>query len=201
MQRPMSISSSADDTTSTSSSSAWSTAAHSRRSSGSGASATPINIKGPKGKFLLQDDGRRCLFVATGHRAGAVHEHDRRRCAIGGRQRDIWTAPRGELRARPRLAGGAHDLAAPRPTAASRSATRRRSRARSRAPDWQGLTGRAEAMLDAQLDANALTAGEHHHLPVRQPRHDQRGRGDRGGRGFAPEQVRKELYWPKGREH
>ncbi len=21
------------------------------------------------------------------------------------------------------------------------------------------------------------------------------------GRGFAPEQVRKELYWPKGREH
>src|ERR687895_449780 len=26
----------------------------------------PINIKGPKGKFLLQPDGRRCLFVASG---------------------------------------------------------------------------------------------------------------------------------------
>ena len=26
----------------------------------------PINIKGPKGKFLLQDDGRRALFVASG---------------------------------------------------------------------------------------------------------------------------------------
>src|SRR3989337_1062023 len=26
----------------------------------------PINIKGPKGKFLLQPDGRRSLFVASG---------------------------------------------------------------------------------------------------------------------------------------
>src|ERR687898_2301296 len=26
----------------------------------------PINIKGPKGKFLLQPDDRRCLFVASG---------------------------------------------------------------------------------------------------------------------------------------
>ena len=26
----------------------------------------PINIKGAKGKFLLQDDGRTCVFVATG---------------------------------------------------------------------------------------------------------------------------------------
>ena len=26
----------------------------------------PINIKGPKGKFLLQEDGRRCLFVSSG---------------------------------------------------------------------------------------------------------------------------------------
>ena len=36
----------------------------------------PINIKGPKGKFLLQEDGRRRVR-RVGDRARAVHEHAR----------------------------------------------------------------------------------------------------------------------------
>ena len=37
----------------------------------------PINIKGPKGKFLLQDDGNTLLLGGHRHRPGAVHEHAR----------------------------------------------------------------------------------------------------------------------------
>ena len=69
----------------------------------------PINIKGPKGKFLLQEDGHRSSRGER-DRPGAVHEHDRdaprARAAAGHR-----AAARGELRPRPRLAGGAQDLA------------------------------------------------------------------------------------------
>src|SRR5688572_8032990 len=66
VQRPMSVSSSADDLSEYE--------FFIRRVEGGG--FTPllwersvgdaINIKGPKGKFLLQEDGRRALFVASG---------------------------------------------------------------------------------------------------------------------------------------
>ena len=180
VQRPMSISSSADDT---SEYEFFIRLVH-------GGAFTPllwersigdaINIRGPKGKFLLQDDGRRCLFVATG--TGLAPFMSMIATLRGrGQQRDIWMlhgvsyehdlawrgraqrprGPRGRRRLSAPLRG--HDLAAGQ-----------------NARTWQGLTGRAEAVLDAHLDATRAHRGEHHHLPVRQSRHDQRGRGDRG---------------------
>ena len=68
VQRPMSVSSSADDLSEYE--------FFIRRVEGGGFTpllwersvGDPINIKGPKGKFLLQEDGRRCLFVSSKRR-------------------------------------------------------------------------------------------------------------------------------------
>ncbi len=64
----------------------------------------PINIKGPKGKFLLQEDGRRCLFVATGTGlAPFMSMIDTLRAR--GEQRDDLGVERIEVYERPAWAG------------------------------------------------------------------------------------------------
>jgi NAD(P)H-flavin reductase len=69
------------------------------------------------------------------------------------------------------------------------------------AQTWHGLTGRAEAVLDAHLDANQLTAANTTIYLCGNPEMVSAVDEIAARRGFAPEQVRKELYWPKGREH
>jgi ferredoxin/flavodoxin---NADP+ reductase len=200
VQRPMSISSSADDT---SEYEFFIRLVH-------GGAFTPllwerrvgdaINIKGPKGKFLLQDDGRRCLFVATGTGlAPFMSMIDTLRGR--GRQRDIWIlhgvsyehdlAWREELS---ELAAGAADGGFPLHYAATISRP-------GESQTWKGLTGRAEAVLDAHLDANELTADNTTIYLCGNPDMVSAVEEIAERRGFAPEQVRKELYWPKGRAH
>ena len=156
-----------------------------------------INIKGPKGKFLLQDDGRTCLFVASGTGLApfiSMIETLRGR----GESRDIvllhgvsydydlaWRGPLTEL-----ADGGGFPLryvgTVSRPQAC---------------PDWTGCTGRVEAILAGQLEEHGLTAENTTLYLCGNPEMVSAVEEIAAGRGFAPEQVRKELYWPKGREH
>jgi ferredoxin--NADP+ reductase len=197
IQRPMSVSSSADD---------LSEYEFFIRLVEGGAFTTllwqrgvgdPINIKGPKGKFLLQDDGRTCLFVASGTglapfismietlRArretrdivllhGVSYEHDL-----------AWRTELEELET-----SGAFPLryvaTISRPHEAS---------------GWTGCTGRVESIVAGQLDAHGLTAETATIYLCGNPDMITAVDEIALSRAFPPEQVRKELYWPKGREH
>jgi ferredoxin-NADP reductase len=156
----------------------------------------PINIKGPKGKFLLQDDGNTCFWVATGTGlAPFMSMLDTLRA--NGQQRDIVLlhgvsydhdlAWREELLD---LAGGGFPL--------RYSATVSRPQS---CPDWSGLTGRAEAVIEEQLDEHGLAAGNTTLYLCGNPEMVSAVEEIATARGFPPEQIRKELYWPKGRTH
>ena len=197
VQRPMSISSSADD---------LSEYEFFIRLVDSGAFTPllwertvgdPINVKGAKGKFLLQDDGRRALFVASGTGLApfiSMIETLRGR----GQERDIVL-----------LHGVSHD----RDLAWREQLTELASRGAfplryvgtvSRpldCPDWEGLTGRVEAIVEGQLDEHGLAPANTTIYVCGNPDMITAVEEIATGRGFAPEQVRKELYWPKGRAH
>lgn len=157
----------------------------------------PINIKGAKGKFLLQDDGRRALFVASGTGLApfiSMIETLRGR----GETRDIvllhgvsydydlaWRQHLTELEQ-----GGAFPLryigTVSRPQ---------------HCPEWTGCTGRAEAVLARQLDEHGLTPENTTIYLCGNPDMITAIEEIAAERGFQPEQVRKELYWPKGKSH
>jgi ferredoxin/flavodoxin---NADP+ reductase len=157
----------------------------------------PINIKGPKGKFFLQDDGRRCLFVASGTGLApfvSMIETLRSR----GEQRDIvllhgvsydydlaWRRELTELQD-----GGTFPLryvgTISRPQ---------------HCPDWTGCTGRVEAIIADQLEEHGLTPDTTTIYLCGNPDMITAVEEVATERGFPPEQVRKELYWPKGRAH
>jgi NAD(P)H-flavin reductase len=155
-----------------------------------------INIKGPKGKFLLQEDGRTCLFVASGTGLApfiSMIETLRGRgeardvVLLHGVSYDYDLAWRAELT---ELASGGFPLryvgTISRPQAC---------------PEWTGFTGRVEAILADQLDEHGLTAENTTIYLCGNPDMVSAVEEIATERGFAPEQVRKELYWPKGREH
>ena len=156
-----------------------------------------INIKGPKGKFLLQDDGRRALFVASGTGLApfiSMIETLRGR----GQERDIvllhgvsydydlaWREQLTELEA-----GDGFPLryvgSVSRPQ---------------QCPEWTGCTGRVESIVASQLDAQSLTPETATIYLCGNPEMVSAVEEIAAERGFPPEQVRKELYWPKGRAH
>ena len=83
----------------------------------------------------------------------------------------------------------------------SRCATSRPCRGRNPRPNWTGCTGRVETILEQQLDEHGLTADNTTIYLCGNPEMVSAVEEIAAGRGFPPEQVRKELYWPKGREH
>ena len=156
----------------------------------------PINIKGPKGKFLLQDDGRRCLFVASGTGLAPF-------MSMIDTLRD-----RGQTREIHLLHGASyeHDLAWREELSGLEAgdfplryvATISRPE---QSPGWTGCTGRVEAIIEPQLDAQGLEPANTTIYLCGNPEMITAVDEIATGRGFAPEQIRKELYWPKGREH
>ena len=157
----------------------------------------PINIKGAKGKFLLQDDGRRALFVASGTglapfismietlRArgqrhdivllhGASHPHD-----LAWREQLIELEEESDFPLR-------YVATISRPA---------------ETPEWSGPTGRVEAIVEGQMDEHGLTPENSTLYLCGNPDMITAVDEIATRRGFPPEQVRKELYWPKGREH
>ena len=157
----------------------------------------PINIKGPKGRFVLQDDGRRALFVASGTGLApfiSMIETLRAR----GQSRDIvllhgvsydhdlaWREQLTEL-----ANGGGFPLRYVGTVSRPQSC-----------PDWAGCVGRVEAVVADQLDAHGMTAQDTTIYVCGNPDMITAVEEIAALRGFAPEQVRKELYWPKGRSH
>jgi ferredoxin-NADP reductase len=155
-----------------------------------------INIKGPKGRFLLQEDGRTCLFVASGTGLAPFMSMI---CTLRGR---------GETRDIVLLHGVSydHDLAwRDHLTSVAADGFPLRylgtvSRPQG-CPEWDGLTGRVEAVTEGQLDEQGLTAEDATIYLCGNPEMIVAVEEIALRRGFAPEQVRKELYWPKGRTH
>jgi NAD(P)H-flavin reductase len=156
----------------------------------------PINIKGPKGKFLLQDDGRRALFVASGTGLAPFTSmidtlRDR------GQERDIVLL---------QGVSHAHDLAwHDELTALETSGFPLRYVATvsrpAENPAWTGLTGRVETIVESQMDEHGLTPETATLYLCGNPEMITAVEEIAAARGFPPEQVRKELYWPKGRSH
>ena len=68
-------------------------------------------------------------------------------------------------------------------------------------PDWAGLTGRAEAVIEEQMDEHGLTPDNTTLYLCGNPEMVSAVDEIATARGFPAEQVRKELYWPKGRTH
>jgi ferredoxin-NADP reductase len=157
----------------------------------------PINIKGPKGKFLLQDDGRRALFVASGTGLApfismieTLRDRNQTRDVVllHGVSYDYDLAWRQQLTELEQ--GGDFPLryvgTISRPQAC---------------PEWTGCTGRVEAIIESQLDEHSLTPETATIYLCGNPDMITAVEEIAGARGFPPEQVRKELYWPKGRSH
>jgi ferredoxin-NADP reductase len=157
----------------------------------------PINIKGPKGRFLLQDDGRTCLFIASGTGLApfiSMIETLRGR----GQSRDVvllhgvsydydlaWREQLTELEA----SGGF-------PLRYVGTVSRPQQ-----CPDWTGCTGRVETIVEAKLDEYRLGPADTTIYLCGNPEMVSAVEEIALARGFPPEQIRKELYWPKGREH
>ena len=197
VQRPMSISSSADDLSEYEffirlvQDGAFTPLLWQRRV------GDAINLKGPKGKFLLQDDGRVCLFVASGtglapfmSMLDTLRGRGERRTIhlLHGVSYDYDLAWRNEL----------ESLEAEGQFPLRYVGTVSRPQ---HCPSWTGLTGRVEKVLGGHLEANGLTAENTTIYLCGNP--DMITAVDELAteRGFAPEQIRKELYWPKGRTH
>jgi ferredoxin/flavodoxin---NADP+ reductase len=156
-----------------------------------------INIKGPKGKFLLQDDGRRALFVASGTGLAPFismietlrgRNQARDIVLLHGVSYDYDLAWRKELTELEK--GGGFPL--------RYVATVSRPQ---QCPEWTGCTGRVEAIVESQIDEHGVTPENTTIYLCGNPDMITAVEEIATARGFPPEQVRKELYWPKGREH
>jgi ferredoxin/flavodoxin---NADP+ reductase len=156
----------------------------------------PINITGPKGKFMLQDDGRRAVFVASGTGLAPF-------ISMIDTLRD-----RGQTRDIVLLHGASHE----RDLAWREELTRLESDAfpltyvptisrPNDNPTWTGCTGRVEAIVESQLDEHGLTPQTATLYVCGNPEMITRVEEIAAARGFPPEQIRKELYWPKDRKH
>ena len=157
----------------------------------------PINIKGAKGRFVLQEDGRTCLLVASGTGLAPFMSmidtlrdrgQTREMLLLHGVSHDFDLAWRAEL----------EDLAASGTLPLRYAATISRPQ---NCPDWTGLTGRVESIVAGQLDEHGLTPENATIYLCGNPDMIEAVEATATARGFPPEQVRKELYWPKGREH
>jgi ferredoxin/flavodoxin---NADP+ reductase len=157
----------------------------------------PINIKGAKGRFLLQEDGRRCLFVASGTGLApfmSMIETLRAR----GQSREIYllhgVSYDYDLAWREHLESIQGDGSFPLQYVGTVSRPQQ-------CPEWRGCTGRVEAIIADQMDQHQLTAENTTLYLCGNPDMITAVEEIAAQRGFLPEQVRKELYWPKGRAH
>ena len=156
-----------------------------------------INIKGAKGKFVVQDDGRACLFVSSGTGIApfiSMIETMRRT----GEPRPVYllngVSYERDLGYREYLEGleasGEYPLTYV-PTL-SRPADSR---------SWSGCIGRVESIVASQLDIHGLTPDNTTIYLCGNPDMVSAVEEIGLGRGFDARQIRKELYWPKGRAH
>jgi NAD(P)H-flavin reductase len=157
----------------------------------------PINIKGPKGRFVLQDDGRTCLFVASGTGlAPFMSMIETLRARGQSREIDLLhgVSYDHDLAWRDHL----HELCSGDELPLHYAGTVSRAQ---HCPGWTGLVGRVENVLADHLESHGLNAENTTIYLCGNPEMISSVDQLATERGFPPEQVRKELYWPKGRAH
>jgi ferredoxin-NADP reductase len=154
-------------------------------------------MKGAKGKFVLQDDGKKCLFVASGTGLAPFISMIETMLATGeSREMHLlhgvshaydlaWREWLTEIEADQRL-----------PFHYAGTVSRPQQN-----PDWTGLTGRVETVVGAEMDRRGLTAADTTIYLCGNPDMITAVEDIGAERGFPPEQIRKELYWPKARPH
>ena len=159
-----------------------------------------MRMIGPKGKFMLRpDDERTHIFISSGT-GNAPFVAMMRQLLIDGRPRPVVFlngvsyARRARLPRHPRRSGRR-----PGPT---RSPTSRRSRDRTIRATTRGLgrTGRVETILGPVLDELGLSPADSIAYICGNPDMILAAEATLLERGYAEDQVHKELYWPKGKE-
>jgi ferredoxin/flavodoxin---NADP+ reductase len=158
-----------------------------------------MRMIGPKGKFLLQpDDDRTHIFISSGT-GNAPFVAMMRQLLLDGRTRPVLflngVSYASELGYRDVLEGWESSGEYPVtyvPTV-SRPTDPRNA-------DWDGRTGRVETILGPILDELGLTPDDSIAYICGNPDMILSAEATLLERGYAEEQVHKELYWPKGKE-
>jgi len=150
----------------------------------------PVHITGPKGRFLLENDGRTCVFVASGTglapfmsmiRTLASRGQTRNILLLHGVSRDVDLAWRDELEAMAvRSPSLRYVPTVSRPQESSR---------------WSGATGRVEAILASQLDRFSIRPADATIYACGHPNMVEAVVRIATDRGFDPAHIRRELYW------
>ena len=191
IQRPMSIASSADDPKELEFLVRLVTPGHFTPLLWQQPIGAPLRITGPKGRFVLQDDERTCVFVAGGTglapfmsmiRTLAARRHARNILLLCGVSRDSDLAWRDELEA---IAASGVVPVQYVPTVSRPEES----------PAWTGLTGRVESIVPLQLDRRGLGPANATIYACGNPQMVDAVAALAAARGFPPEQVRRERYW------
>ena len=158
-----------------------------------------LSLKGPKGRFMLEpDDDRRHVFISSGTGI-APFVSMMKTLLIDGRPRQAVVLHGAsyvdELGYRELLEGWQIDAGYPLiylPTI-SRPADPRNG-------GWDGRVGRVESIVPAVFDELGLDPANAIAYICGNPDMIASVEATLLGRGFPEAQVKKELYWPKGRE-
>ena len=158
-----------------------------------------VRMIGPKGKFmLLPDDDRTHIFISSGT-GNAPFVAMMRQLEIDGRPRRVvflnGVSYADELGYRARLedwqASGAYPVTYI-PTVSRPTDPRNQA--------WTGRTGRVESILGPVLDELGLGPDDSIAYICGNPDMILSAEATLLERGYAEDQVHKELYWPKGKE-
>ena len=158
-----------------------------------------MRMIGPKGKFMLQpDDERTHIFISSGT-GNAPFVAMMRQMLIDGRPRPVvflnGVSYADELGYRAILdeweASGTYPVTYV-PTVSRPDDPRNK--------EWMGRTGRVEMILGPVLDELGLTPANSIAYICGNPDMILAAEATLLERGYAEDQVHKELYWPKGKE-
>ncbi|MFN2483404.1 MAG: FAD-binding oxidoreductase [Candidatus Limnocylindria bacterium] len=157
----------------------------------------PINIKGAKGKFTLQPDGRKCLLVSSGTGIAPFISFVETLLRRGERRELILlngVSYDRELGYREYMEGVEASGRLPLTYVPTISRPQE-------CPAWTGATGRVETIVEAQMQRCGLDTSNTTIYLCGNPDMVAAVEELASARGFDAKNVRKELYWPKGRAH
>src|SRR5437763_1795207 len=158
-----------------------------------------MRMIGPKGKFMLQpDDERTHIFISSGTGNAPFVAMMRELLRDGSPRPTIFLNGCSYVRDI-----GYRGLIEGWAAAGEYPVTYIPTISRPKAPEndgWTGRTGRVEAILAPVLDELSLTADNSIAYICGNPDMIISAEETLAGRGYPDDQIRKELYWPKGKE-
>jgi ferredoxin--NADP+ reductase len=158
-----------------------------------------MRMIGPKGKFLLEpDDDRVHLFVSSGTGNAPFVSMMRDMLAAGRPRRAVFMNGVSHVRDL-----GYRDIVEDWAASGDYPVTFIPTVSRPNDPlnaDWTGRTGRVESIVEPVVAEHGLDPGATFAYLCGNPDMITSAEEKLLGRGYAEEQVHKELYWPKGKE-